>query len=139
MKPSEGKRFPVRKYILAARSLVFEAKFNEQKYEATEKIDFISAIPVETFIKFLYTGQLNGSQLNLGHLKQLALIYEIKTLEDLICIAASHDIDLIDQTVLLEMTLKPTVAHEFPIKWGSLIHFIQIKRRNILMAIHQFV
>lgn len=107
---ADGKRFPVHKYMLAARSPVFAAKFKKEKNGAVEEIHWIDAASVNQFINFIYTGQLDGSQLNLEHLMRLALSYEITTLEKL-CQAASHTIDL-DQMVSFGMKSIPAAAQQ---------------------------
>ena len=107
------KRFPVHKFLLAARSPVFAAKFRDENPGGdAEDIGLIDATSVQQFIKFIYTGELEGP-IKSQHLMQLALTYKMKTLEDL-CQAASHDID-VDQMASLGMKLKPGKAKEFTI------------------------
>jgi len=85
-----GKKiFPVHKFILAARSPVFAAQFDEEK---KEKLYFDDSACMEEFLKFVYTGQLEGIIINPKKLKELASIYKIKTLES-ICEAASKEMD----------------------------------------------
>lgn len=86
-----GKKiFPVHKFILAARSSVFSAQFNEEKKGNTRLFD--DSASMEEFLKFVYTGQLEGNITNPNKLKELATTYQIKTLEH-ICEAASKEID----------------------------------------------
>ncbi len=112
-----GKRFPVHKFILVARSPVFAALFSNDmlnpKKETSagsqiprEKTELVDAASMEQFLKFVYTGKLEGSIS--GHqLKQLATTYQIRTLEDL-CQAASYDIDGEEMSVLA-LQLNPSL------------------------------
>jgi len=106
---AEGKRFPVHKFMIAARSPVFADKFNEENSGgATEEIASVDAASVLQFIKFIYTGELKGP-VKSQHLMQLAISYKIKTLEDLCHIAALEVAGekRRDQMVSWAMTLKP--------------------------------
>lgn len=107
----EGKPIPVHKFMLAARSPVFAAKLQEENYElGDEKIRLVDIESVQQFIKFIYTGELEGP-INNQHLIQLAITYQIKTLEDL-CQAASANTNR-DQMASLGMKMKPAEAGEF--------------------------
>lgn len=85
-----GKRFPVHKFIVAARSHVFAAQLNTGEQPNVKELD-VSAAAMEQFLKFVYTGELDGT-VNEPGVRQLAATYQIKTLED-ICKFASNDID----------------------------------------------
>jgi len=112
-----GKKFPVHKFILAARSPVFAALFSsdmlDPKKEISarspiprEKTELVDAASMEQFLKFVYTGKLEGS-ISGRQLKQLATTYQIRTLED-ICEAASYDIDGEEMSVLA-LQLNPSL------------------------------
>lgn len=110
---AEGKRFAVHKFILAARSPVFAQQFKREEHEEEEgieekpkriKTDGEDAASLEQFLRFIYTGELEGPIKNPG-LLQLAQKYQIKTLERL-CQAASSDIDIHKMTEL-SFYLKP--------------------------------
>ncbi len=105
---AEGKNFPVHKFMLATRSPVFAAHFKEENMEDTYAIGSVDAASVQQFIKFIYTGELEGSVMS-QQLLHLAETYKIKTLEDL-CLAASADIDR-DKMASL-MMLNPAEAEE---------------------------
>jgi len=84
-----GKRFPVSKFIIAARSPVFAARLDSVEQPKEKELN-VSAAAMEQFLKFVYTGELDGTvEPGVG---QLAAAYQIKTLEDL-CEFASHDVD----------------------------------------------
>lgn len=112
---AEGKRFAVHKFILAARSPVFAEQFRKEEREGEEgkeekpkriKTDYVEdAASFEQFLRFIYTGELEGPVKNPGLLLQLAEKYQIKTLESL-CQAASSDIDIHKMTEL-SFYLKP--------------------------------
>ena len=57
----------------------------------TRKIEAVDAVTMEQFLEFIYTGHLEGP-IRSGKLKQLAVAYRMKTLEDL-CDAASYEIN----------------------------------------------
>lgn len=111
---AEGKRFLVHKYMLAARSSVFAAKFNEQNSgRATEEVVLVDAASVLQFIKFIYTGELEGP-VKSEELLQLANNYKIKTLEDLCRIAALEVGEKRrDQMVSWAAELKPAEGNVF--------------------------
>lgn len=106
---AEGIRFPVHKFMLAARSPVFAAKFQDDNHAGgtTEDIDFADSTSVQQFLKFIYTRELEGP-VKSQHLMQLALSYEIETLVGL-CQAASQNID-VDQMASFAMKLEPSAA-----------------------------
>ncbi len=88
---TDGKTiFPVHKFILSARSPVFANQFNNEKKEETY-LD-VEADCMEQFLKFVYTGKLEGIITTPKKLKELASTYQIKTLER-ICEAASKEMD----------------------------------------------
>ena len=92
---AEEKKFPVHKYILAARSPVFADQFSKeplnQDASKTMKIKSSRIGSMETFLKFIYTGELD-SPVKDDQLMHLAKIFRVKTLESL-CEAASYNID----------------------------------------------
>lgn len=103
-----GKKiFPVHRFILAARSPVFEAQLfnNEKKEEIYLEID---AACMEQFLKFLYTGELEVAISN-PKLKELASTYQIKSLES-ICKAASKEMDA-DQMIKFVLQCEPLVGN----------------------------
>ena len=59
---------------------------------------------MEQFLKFVYTGQLEGTISNPNKLRALATTYQIKTLES-ICEAASKEMDK-DQMVKFVLQFK---------------------------------
>ncbi len=111
---AEGKRFAVHKFILAARSPIFAQQFRRKELEEEEeeieekpkriKTDVEDAASLEQFLRFIYTGELEGPIKN-PRLLQLAQKYQVKTLEKL-CQAASSDIDIHKMTEL-SFYLKP--------------------------------
>lgn len=108
-----GKSYPVHKFVLAARSPVFSALFDEGARQL--KIPFVDATYLEQFLKFVYTGELEGPASS-DQLMKLANTYKITTLIEL-CRAASHDIPLGELATVasgLRWTHKPSVQ----IKYG---------------------
>lgn len=103
------KTFFVHKFILAARSPIFAAELSENKLMSKQTLDFVDAAYMEQFLKFLYTGELEGS-VNSPQLQQLAIAYQIKTLESICAEAASQDMDR-DKMVELVLLLNPTVGN----------------------------
>ena len=87
----EGRRFPVHKFILAARSPVFASlcDTSEDETQFQQKTESVDATCMEQFLKFIYTGQLEGV-VNNHQLKQLAETYQVKSLQNL-CRFACHD------------------------------------------------
>ncbi len=108
-----GKKiFPVHKFILAARSPVFDALFNEEKMGSNKKLKFESDVDescMEKFLKFVYTGELEEAIVNPNKLKELASIYQIKTLEGICEAASSTQIDE-DEMVKLVLQFQPLVG-----------------------------
>ena len=101
-----GKRFPVHKWILAARSNVFEVLFAGSDLDAansSHSMDFTSD-EIEQFIKFLFTGEFGAPTTN--ELLQLAVNYKVKNLENLLISAASLDVSL-DESTIIAMHLEP--------------------------------
>ena len=91
----EGKSFPIHKVVLAARSPVFEAQFKNESstIESKQTIDAVDAKSMEQFLKFIYTGELDGPIIrNRDQLFHLAETYQVQTLAS-ICRIASHNID----------------------------------------------
>jgi len=99
---AEGKIFPVHKFVIAARSPVFadlaglkerlpDEKDTPQAIALKQKTESVDAASMEQFLKFVYTGELEGS---VGkELMTLATTYKVKTLEEL-CDTASHGISV---------------------------------------------
>ena len=107
---SNGKRYAVHKFMLASRSPVFSALFKSE--EAKKSIDLnIDAASIEQFIKFVYTGELEGP-IKSYQLMDLAVHYQIKTLENL-CVAALKDID-VDEIASLALQLHGEVEQNAP-------------------------
>ena len=102
----DGKPYPVNKFILAARSSAFEALFYHQskKISSTYVMD-CTAEEMSQFIKFIYTGDLEGQVISNDGFKQLIGKYKVKTLE-ILCRVASQEISL-DNVAKLAMYLKP--------------------------------
>jgi len=85
---AEGKRFPVHKFILAARSPIFAAQFSlpvirsplggKKSTSSKRRTNFVDATIMEQFLKFLYTGELEGG--TSAQLLELATTYGIETL-----------------------------------------------------------
>ena len=97
-----GISFPVRLYILVARSPVFAALFSSDTHDKlVKKEENVSAVSMEQFLKFIYTGELDESIHDLG-LIQLAIVYQINTLESLGRFA-SHNVD---EDEVMELTLQ---------------------------------
>jgi len=86
----DGASFPVHKWMLAARSSVFATLFCKQEIEQNHAMDY-AVNEMKQFIKFIYIGELEGPITH--ELMQLAIEYQIKTLEDL-CQAALQYISL---------------------------------------------
>jgi len=80
----DGRSFPVHKVVLAARSSVFEAQFKNKSsaIESEQTIDWVDAQSMEQFLKFIYTGELDGLEIKKNsQLLHLAETYQLKTLE----------------------------------------------------------
>ena len=99
-----GNSFPIHKWMLAARSTVFEALFSDDK-NIRQVIMDCNVDVMNQFIKFIYPGKLNGPADSL-ELMQLATQFEIKTLEDL-CRSASKEASLSMITKLIASNLEP--------------------------------
>lgn len=99
------KTFSVHKFILAARSPVFDAQFNENKLISKQTFQDVDAACMEKFLKFVYIGELEGS-INNSQLQKLSSTYQIKTLESICAEVASQDMDR-DQMVKLVLLLNP--------------------------------
>jgi len=100
---NSGKKCNVHKYILATRSPVFAALFSneESKLKNQHAVLNCNEDEMNQFIKFLYTGELEGP---VSHgLMQLAVKYQIKTLEKIYQIA-SQDVSM-DQMSMIALHL----------------------------------
>lgn len=105
----DGRCFPVHKFVLAARSPVFATLFEDESLKSpTEAITTIQRIaPVdaecmELFLKFIYTGELDG--IATKDLLKLASFYQIETLEK-ICQDATASYINCDQMATLALCL----------------------------------
>lgn len=82
---AEGKSFFVHKFVLSARSPVFRVKFSALEIQLGEQgsseFEDYSYVLVEQFLKFIYTGELEGAVS--PQLKEVAEMYEIETLKRL--------------------------------------------------------
>ncbi len=78
--PKDGENFSAHKFILAARSPVFAALFSNKEVEHVY-MD-CNDDKLEQFINFIYVGEFHG--LACKELLELALKYELKTLESLV-------------------------------------------------------
>lgn len=85
-----GKCFPVHKWLLAARSPVFETLFSVEFTGLSYTLN-CNEDQMNQLIKFIYTGELEG--LVGPELMQLAIEYKIKTLENL-CQFALQEVSL---------------------------------------------
>ena len=103
------KTFSVHKFILAARSPVFDAQFIENKLISKQTFQDVDAACMEKFLKFVYTGELEGSVTN-SQLQKLSSTYQIKTLESICVEVASQDMDK-DQMVKLVLLLNPIAGN----------------------------
>ncbi len=107
---NNGKRYPVHKFILAARSPVFSALLKSE--EAGNSIGFnLDDGSIEQFLKFVYTGELEGP-IKSYQLMDLAIHYQIKNLENL-CEIALKDID-VDEIASLALQLHGAVEQNAP-------------------------
>jgi len=95
-----GKRFPVHKWMIAARSPVFATIFSEEENDVI--VDCNEDV-MKQFVKFIYTGEFDG--FGSHELIKLAVKYKIKTLEDL-CQAASKEASWDEITRLIAQTLE---------------------------------
>jgi len=98
----DGKRFPVHKWILAARSPVFETLFNSEG-ENVVVVDCNEDV-MNQLIKFIYTGEFEG--FSSRDLTELAVKNEIKTLQDL-CQTASKEASLDEINRVIARSFKP--------------------------------
>ena len=115
---AQGRRFFVHKFVLAARSTVFAALFAASGVEVGEvrsqrlKTTFGDESCLEQFLKFVYTGELEGA---VSHqLKELAEAYEIKTLQLLCKSALLPGENLVEDHAHLAMVLKTNTTLTVP-------------------------
>jgi len=102
---SNDRRFTqVHKFILAARSPIFAALFGKQVGDHHD-MD-CTFTDLNQFVKFIYTGELEGL-VNPG-LMQLAITYQIKTLEDL-CLQAFKKVP-VNRMMMLALHFNPGYA-----------------------------
>jgi len=75
---TDGTRFHAHKFILAARSKVFAAQFQDDATQGEQDLEmnFQDAPSLEQFLKFLYTGELEGAV----NPKLLAKTYNVQSL-----------------------------------------------------------
>lgn len=98
----DGQRFPVHKWMLAARSPIFAALFlNQEEIEPNHSME-CTLNEMNQFIKFIYFGELEG--LVNHELMHLAVTYQIKTLENL-CQTALREVP-IDKMAIIALHLK---------------------------------
>lgn len=95
---SDGNGLPVHKWILAARSPVFAEllRRGEEDFKSIHLAIDCTLDEMNQFVKFIVTGELEG--LLTEKLKQLAVKYQIKTLEDLCQSGYCDDIDTGDSS-----------------------------------------
>ena len=92
--------FTAHRFVLSARSPVFEAMFKTEMLEASTgrvQIDDVDSATFETFLKFLYTGTLHADA-DYCELQRLADKYQVETLRAL-CDKASLHCEPIDYIV----------------------------------------
>jgi len=112
---AEGKRFPVHKFILAARSPIFAAIFSNYYRNARadykdskRRTNLVDATIMKQFLKFLYTGELEGG--TSAQLLELATTYDIETLKSLCEEKSSSSISEIPSLAMLLKTENTTVV-----------------------------
>ena len=96
-----GQTIAAHKFIVAARSPVFSAMFQNDMEEARTnrvKIDDIEAPIFKEFLYFLYTGKLNST--NIEELYVVADKYQVETLKSL-CAKPAQQMDASDLTSLV--------------------------------------
>jgi len=84
----EERTFPVHRLFLTGRSSVFRAMLNTEMVEAVKKEVVITDIDPDTvqeMIKFIYTGELSGKQVDLQAIWHAADKYDVNGLKDAIC------------------------------------------------------
>ncbi len=108
---TRGIQFPVHQFILAARSPVFAALFKTKKRSKSEivkpqqEIDYVDPACMEQFLKFIYTGEIEGPIKNCQMMMKLATTFQVNTVKNL-CEVASHEIDEHAMMTSLDSTLK---------------------------------
>ncbi len=102
---SDGNYLPAHKWMLAARSPVFAALLSSKEDITSLHLAVDCTVKeMKRFIRFIYTGELEG--LVTQNLLQLAIKYQIKTLEQ-VCEAALKDpLFSLDQTAVIALHLK---------------------------------
>jgi len=101
---SDGYWFHAHKWVLAARSPVFAVLFSSQEKIGSLHLAVDCTVKeLKQFIKFIYTGELEG--LVGQELLQLAVKYQIKTLED-VCRTALQDDFSEDRMAVIALHLK---------------------------------
>ena len=83
----DGKRFPVHKLIVTARSSVFRAMLDTEMLESARReivIPDIDSGTVKEMIRFIYSGELSDSQLDLQAIWHAADKYDVNGLKDAI-------------------------------------------------------
>ena len=112
---AERKTFFVHKFVLAARSPVFAAQFagarahlGQGRPQRMRTTIYASSSRMEQFLKFVYTGELDGA---VSHeLKMLAMAFDIQTLQ-LLCQSALPTEENLDVELAgLAMLLKTNTA-----------------------------
>lgn len=100
---AEGKRFFVHKFVLAARSSVFDAHFSANQDEERANVNYSSSC-LETFLKFIYTGELERGVTH--ELSVLAERYRFSFLIRLCKTVLSQEGDLVEDLARLTLLLK---------------------------------
>jgi len=102
---NDGKSFLTHKWMLAARSPIFAALLSSKEDITSLHLAVDCTVKeMKRFIRFIYTGELEG--LVTQNLLQLAIKYQIKTLEQ-VCEAALKDpLFSLDQTAVIALHLK---------------------------------
>ncbi len=107
---AEGKRFYVHKFILASRSPVFASLFSahstQEELERSRRVrrmNFQDASTLRQFLKFLYTGELEGP-VNRA-LLELAFTYQVLGLVSICEQGLSEEVNMVEGLANLTMLL----------------------------------
>jgi len=107
---AEGKRFYVHKFILASRSPVFASLFSahstQEELERSQRVrrmNFQDAATLRQFLKFLYTGELEGP-VNRA-LLELAFTYQVLGLVSICEQGLSEEVNMVEGLANLTMLL----------------------------------
>ncbi len=111
---NDGKTFPVHKFILSARSTVFDVLFKEDhEFNAISSLNIMDfkGKELEQFIRFIYIGELDGPVSD--ELIKLAEKYQIKTLGNLFKATSLEEIS-VDKLARLALHLQPGTHYMTP-------------------------